>query len=250
MNLWRKISNFFKSKEYKRNHLKQSNIHRTRKNYDKQAHYDHQPVKEYERSLSNPKFNRSSKEENLAFNFFNRYFLTLQSLESDVYFNVNKISQIYSIEQRIKQCNKAIAAYEKLKTFCLSKGKGGQLHFEDTWEHCHSSKNPDFRFMERVELELAYLTENYQEAQNKLQKEMIKKENRKLVKEFKQHAHKYLIDIINSNNGILQTELYNYFDEIYKSVIKNTLKKLEVENKIKRVKKGNSYRLFMRNSNN
>lgn len=48
-------------------------------------------------------------------------------------------------------CRKTIAAYEKLKTVCGNAGPGGTLYFEDMWEHCSNSMNPDFRFIEPAE---------------------------------------------------------------------------------------------------
>ena len=90
-----------------------------------------------------------------------------------------------------------------------------------------------------------YLFKNYDEAKQKLQNELIKKHNKELIKKFKSKAESELINIIRSNPGIIQTEIYNYFDDLYKSTIRNVLNKLESNGKIKKSKKGNSFELYL-----
>lgn len=237
MSIWNAISKIFKPKHSKRSQSNQKN---------ELLLEDYQKALEYEIESTNPKFNRTSKEEDLAFNFSYKHAETLGNLESAVYVEVSKIKKVYDVNKRILQCKKALESYEKLKNFCLSKGKGGQIHFEDMWEHCHNSKNPDFRFIESVEIELDFLLNNKEEAEEKLQYEKLKVENREKIKLFKKKAKDELIQLIAENYGILQKNIYQQYDEIYKTTIKNTINNLCDSGIVERVKEGNSYKLYLK----
>ncbi|HHY74085.1 MAG TPA: hypothetical protein GX497_12865 [Bacillus bacterium] len=273
MGIWSKVTSFFKSKKSVNkqspnndllptagtfqqqvehddqkavdNQNTNNNLLPTGRTFQQQIEHDYQNAVEYYKNSPNPKFHRSSKEENLAFNFSSRYSGIIGTLEANVYHESNKVFGIWTIDDRIEQCKKAIAAYEKLQKFCLSKGKGGQIHFEDMWEHCHNSNNPNFRYIEQVEEELDYLTNNYHEATEKLQIEKLKYEKKERIKIFKKTADKVLIDLITENNGILQKDLYKQFDNEYKTTINSTLKKLHESGIIIRVKEGNTYKLLL-----
>ena len=55
-----------------------------------------------------------------------------------------------------------------------------------------------------------------------------------------------ILQIISKNNGILQKNIYQYMPNIEKDKIRNEIKKLESQNKIYRIKKSNSYELYIR----
>lgn len=247
MGLWSKLFGLLKTKP--RAHIDSSNNNKlpTGRTFQQQIEHDYQQAVENIQSSSNPKFHRTLKEENLAINFSFRHSSTLEALESAVYKETNKVFNIWSIDDRIEQCKKAIVAYDKLKKFCLSKGKGGSLHFEDIWEHCHNRKNPDYRYIEQVEQELHYLKNNYEEASMKLLEEKVKKERKKRIKEFKKTSENVLLMFIEKNKGILQKDLYKQFNPEYKTTINNSLKKLQESGNIIRVKEGNTYKLFLNN---
>ncbi|BDH60089.1 hypothetical protein MTP04_02190 [Lysinibacillus sp. PLM2] len=237
MSIWNAISNVFKPKYIKKSLSNQN---------DNLPLGDYQKALEYEIVSTNPKFNRTTKEEDLVFNFSYKHAETLGNLESAVYVEVNKIQKVYDVNERMLQCKKALESYEKLKSFCLSKGKGGKIHFEDMWEHCHNSKNPDFRFIESVEIELDYLLNNKEEAEEKLKNIKLKVEDREKIKLFKENAKDELIQLIAENYGILQKNIYQQYDDIYKPTIKNTIKNLCDLGIVERVKEGNNYKLYLK----
>jgi hydroxymethylpyrimidine pyrophosphatase-like HAD family hydrolase len=111
-----------------------------------------------ENKTLNPKFHRSAHEENLAFKFSQKYSSELSSLEKNIYNEVSKIKLIKSNKEKIDQCQKAIAVYEDAKKFCYKKGKGGELYFNDMWEHCHNSKKECFSYIQNTKDLLIKLT--------------------------------------------------------------------------------------------
>lgn len=248
MGIWKSILKLFNVDRKRRQNI--NVILPTGRTFEQQKKHDLRKVIEVENNSKNPKFNRTSKEEDLAFNFSFNHSTKLNLLENELYVKVKSVFSTYQIDERIEKCKIAIKAYEDLKKFCLSKGKGGTIHFEDMWEHCHNSKNTDFRFIEKIENELLYLTENYNEADRKLSEELIKIKNRELVNEFKKHAESDILKVILKTPGIIQKDLFLEFDEIYKNTVRNVLKKLESSNTITRTKKGNSYELYYNNSIN
>ncbi|WP_431030078.1 hypothetical protein [Lysinibacillus sp. LZ02] len=249
MGFVQKIINFLKPSKIEQSDAQlKDNLLPTGRTFEEQVKIDLQNAIENKKKSTNPKFHRTSTDENLSFNFSDKHSEKLNLLENEMHHNTELIFSIYQIDLRIEQCQLAIEAYEKLKKFCTSKGKGGKIYFEDTWEHLHNSKNPDFRFIEKVELEYLYLTENYEEAEQKLKNEAIKKQNKELVNQFKLNADSDLIDIIRNNPGIMQSEIYNYFNDIYKTSIRNVLKKLESTGKIKKIKTGNSFKIYLNTS--
>lgn len=45
---------------------------------------------------------------------------------------------------------KSIQAFDSFEKFCSSKGKGGQLYFEDMWLNCHNSHNACFSYRDGI----------------------------------------------------------------------------------------------------
>lgn len=103
-----------------------------------------------EKNSPNPKFHRTEREEDLAFNFSQKYHSEVSQFDDSIYESVSKIKTCQTTEDKIKQCELAISTYERARKFCYSKGKGGKLYFDDMWEHCHNSKNPCFSFIEKT----------------------------------------------------------------------------------------------------
>ena len=244
MRIFEKFKTLFNFSKSKSTNYNQESLP-TGRVFEEQIKIDLQKTIEYEKNSTNPKFHRTEREKDLSFNFSYKHSDKLQSLENELVENVMSISTTYQIDERIERCKIALESYEKLKKFCFSKGKGGQIYFEDMWEHCHNSKNPDFRYIERVEKEYNYLTQNYEEAATKLKNKEIKAKNKILIKQFKKNAESEILKIIQNNPGILQTEIYDYFDVIYKNTIRNVIKKLESEGKIKKNKSGNTYKIYI-----
>lgn len=103
-----------------------------------------------EKNSLNPKFHRTEREEDLAFNFSRKYHSEVSQFEDSIYESVSKIKSCQTVEDKIKQSELAISTFERARKFCYSKGKGGRLYFDDMWEHCHNSKNPCFSFIEET----------------------------------------------------------------------------------------------------
>lgn len=182
MGIVQKIINFFKPKKTNQKIIQQNkDLLPTGRTFEEQMKIDLQNAIENEKKSTNPKFHRTASEEDLSFNFSYKHSKKLYLLEEELQHNANLAFSNYQIDLRIEQCKLAIDSYEKLKNFCTSNGKDGQIYFEDMWEHLHNSKNPDFRFIENVELEYKYLTKNYEEAKQQLENEAIEKQNRKLI---------------------------------------------------------------------
>lgn len=244
MGFWSHLSRVFKPKQRTQCQNNQNNVLPNERTFQQQIEHNYQQTIENEKKSTNPKFHRTSNEENLAFNFTWRHSEALEPLESSVNDETKKVFNIWHIDERIDQCKKAIASYEKLRKFCLSKGKGGTIHFEDMWEHCHNRKNEDFRYIERVENEIELLSTNYQKASEKLHNEKLAYEKKQRIKAFKVNADTLLIKLVSENNGILQKGLYKQFESEYKTAINSVLKKLHDTDKIIRIKEGNTYKLF------
>lgn len=59
-----------------------------------------------------------------------------------------------SIDDRIQHLEKAIKYIEEYKAECAMKGNQYLAVFEHMWEHCHNSKNPDFKYIDSMQDEL------------------------------------------------------------------------------------------------
>ena len=103
-------------------------------------------------TTKNPKFNRSWEEQDKKFQFHQKYYGTIQSLEDRIYQSNDLL-----IEDRIE----SIRAFNSLQRFCYSKGKAGKLYFDDMWLHCHNSKNPCFSFKDSIKNHLENLFAKY-----------------------------------------------------------------------------------------
>ncbi|MDU5492406.1 MAG: hypothetical protein E6094_05520 [Clostridium perfringens] len=186
-----------------------------------------------EKLTTNPKFNRSKKEKDLFFNFCCEYNKKIDSYENSFYNAKSKIKKIENIDLRIKQYELSIKILNEFKEFCFSKGKGGELYFEDMWEHCHNINNPDFKFIDKLYKELEDLKNN---------KDFYTK-NYEII-EFKKTIDKELIDIISKNQGILQKDVYKNFEPHFKDSIQSALYSLDKNQKIIREKFKNTYKLY------
>lgn len=179
---------------------------------------------EYERTSNNPKFHRSEYEEELSYNFFDKYNSKISTLEKMLLDQISKIYSYNDVNDQINQCYLAIEVFNRLRKFCCSKGKGGTIYFEDTWEHCHNSKNPDFSYISSIEDLLNNLIYT---------RDIIIPQ---------------ILDIVKNNNGILQKNIYASFKQEDKSLIQKTIRKLSEQDILRRIKKGSTYQLFINNN--
>ena len=172
---------------------------------------------EYEESLATQSIPvRTKKERELAFNFEMNHFDKYSELEFKLMDLELKAKQENNLSEKIQLLEKTIAAYEKLKRFCYSKGKGGTIFFQDEWE-----SKP---FLSDIQEELE---------ETKHQRDTIASD---------------ILDGIQESEGISQKRLYTLFPELSTSEIQFIIKKLEGDGSIKRIKKNNSYELHINNN--
>ena len=68
----------------------------------------------------------------------------------DIYIDAAKFYNDSAILEIINKCDKHIDAYEKCRNVCYSKGEGGKIYFQDTWECCHNSRNECFGYSDDI----------------------------------------------------------------------------------------------------
>jgi polyphosphate kinase len=86
-----------------------------------------------EKKSINPKFHGTEKEEELSFNFSQKWSSPIQKYEDAIYSETAKVSTLDSIDKNIEQCHKAIDAFEAFRNYCYKKSKGDQIYFDDIW---------------------------------------------------------------------------------------------------------------------
>lgn len=156
---------------------------------------------------------RTKHEQQLAFNFDMNHFDKYSELEFKLIDLENDARHTTNLTKKIQLLEKTIVAYEKLKKFCYSKGKGGTIFFQDEWE----TKT----FLSDIQKELK---------ETKYQKDILIPE---------------ILNAIKENDGILQRNIYVLFPETSKSKIQAIIKELEANGTITKTKKGNSYELHL-----
>lgn len=52
-----------------------------------------------------------------------------------------------SVEEKINALEQLISFYQDFKSFCYQ-DECFQKYFQDMWEHCHNSQNPDFEYIQ------------------------------------------------------------------------------------------------------
>lgn len=101
---------------------------------------------------TNPKFSRTDDEEEESSHFHQNYYTAIEELEERILPLTDEL-----IENRLS----SIKAFNELKEFCYSKGKGGKIYFDDMWLHCHNSKNQCFSFKDSIKDSLKKQYEKY-----------------------------------------------------------------------------------------
>ena len=195
-----------------------------------QSKNDIQKAINYEKSSSNPKFHRTYNEDELSFRFEQNHSEKISDYEDKIYDAVGKIYEV-TINQQIKNCEKAINIFNRFKNYCY-KTKGGKIYFQDMWEHCHNSSNPDFSYIEVANKHLKNLVENKVELERKY----------KIKEELPDNIYK----IIQDNPGIVQKDIYDILGREYQQNISSYIYSMDKNGVIKRDKHGNSYKLYLK----
>lgn len=174
---------------------------------------------------SNPKFHRTDNEEKRSAQFLSKHGHTLQiyvdSFE-ETYRLASKAESLGYYDKALEKYNEAIAKFNEAQAFAYRFGEGGQIYFDDMWNHMHNSRNPDFSWKTWPE--------------GRIREIVLERDY--LIPELKR--------IIGETPGILQKDTYQYFKPELKSKIQELLKELSDGNVIYRTKKGSSYSLFIK----
>lgn len=152
----------------------------------------------------------------------------------DIIPTLAKSSYEGTVIHQIDTLNELISHYYEYKRYCYLR-KNYRIYFQSTWEHCHSSKNPDFEYIEPYVERYNYLLANKEQLLNKEQF------HEKCMDELEEK----LFHIISHNSGILQKNIYSYFNPCIRNDISTLLYCLSKEGKIIRSKSGNSYKLYL-----
>lgn len=169
---------------------------------------------------SSSKHQRTDREEELCVQF-------MMNHEDEIQKHTASFEEAYRIAYSEKNLNtkiellqKVIDLYEKEKKW-FYKTKGGMIYFEDYYEHMYNSRNEYFSYIDSVNDYLEYNTHK------------------------RDYVIPEIINLITSQDGIIQKDIYEYLPDESKSEIQKIIRELEDDKIIKRAKKGNSYFLTL-----
>lgn len=191
-------------------------------------------ARQYYENSPNPKFHRSFDERMAQSQFHTANAEYIDKLEQDIW--LPNLYNFNSVDEAIAHAQKALISAQELAEYC-SKTSIGQQYFEDMWLHAHNSQNPDFSFIEKIKQRYVDLTLNYEERKREF--ELHKKQ-----KDFLVNAEPEVLNVIKSNPGILQKDVWKHFDPDLKPTIGTAVSHLCQKNQITRIKHGNSYELY------
>lgn len=178
-----------------------------------------------------PMFHSTYEEERLCSRFLwdNREYLH-EKQEKMIDLNKKANATITDIDETIFYCKKAIEAFYDLKKECYQT-KGGMIYFQDIWENRNNVYYPCF--IEKTELRLKDLTENYDERKKYYKKRQY----------LERYLREDLLQFITNHQNILQKDVYSHFDADLKDNIARMLYDMAKKGEIRRVKQGNTYQL-------
>lgn len=153
-----------------------------------------------------------------------------------------KITDYGDIQEYKKAFDITMQAITELKQFC-SQSEAGMIWFEDYYCHCFNSNQQNFNLIERIEQEYYNFLNNYEAAQNKIEK---KKAATEFLLVNGSYVRRTILQLIQSEPGILQKSLYSHFDPEYKQAVIQVVQNLVKEKIVFREKKGNSFRLYLK----
>ena len=180
---------------------------------------------------------------------------SLDELEDsiDIYINFfrprdNQLLELWSmaakvkdIDEEIKIISQLIDYYYTYKNECVSLGGYHYKHFTEMYTH-DDGNGKRIEDVVKHERRLKYIQDNYdslvKEQQENIAKEVKKQELLKNI-----DLEQSLKDIIVSNPGILQSELYKKYDILLKDVVIEKLYFWAKDGQIKREKAGRTYQL-------
>ncbi len=163
---------------------------------------------------NNQKFHLSPGEDELAFRFMRAHGAESQKT-SDAFVNHARLAlESQDINERIRLLEETIDLFYKARDWHY-KTKGGMLYFQDMWEHCHNSQNPDFCWAEN---EVTFLRESIFE-RDEVQPWIM------------QHAEE----------GFMQPEIYKAFPSTDQFLLRKAIDRLVSLGHLSKRKEGKSY---------
>lgn len=168
----------------------------------------------------NPVFHRTEREEELSVQFMLNHGDEID-MHTDSFEELRRSAYNETdLDTKIELLQETIAVYEKEKKW-FYRTKGGTIYFQDFYECQHNSQNAVFSYIDLLEDELEYYIEK------------------------RDYIIPQILQVISSQNGILQKDIYQHIPDEPKSEIQKIIRELESDNKITRTKKGSTYFLTL-----
>ena len=189
--------------------------------------------KERERQYAdhpNPKFHRTEKEQRMKNDFRMNHSQEIKRYEDAMVSAYVESRNAKNVDTKIELLRKALECFDSMKNWCR-KFPEGKLYFEDSWEHLHNSRTPDWSYGEGIRKELSYLESHREEliaAEANHRKESV-------------NLNKRLRNVLRANPGIKQTDVYSKFDKSVKPDLQEMLYMMAKDGEITRKKSGNTY---------
>jgi len=169
----------------------------------------------------NPKFSRTEREEDLAYNFEEKHGAFIQR-------ETSKFTELYrdadyedDLEKKLEILHRCKDTFLTVRDLFYSKGKGAIIYFQDWYEYMHNSRSDCFSYLDMIDDAIK---------ETKWRKDVVIPD---------------ILDAIRRNDGILQKDIYSRLPHIEKSEIQAFLK---TSDGVLRVKKGSTYELHLKNN--
>lgn len=181
----------------------------------------YQHALEREKQSNNPKFHRTTQEEELSFRFEMNHGEQIEKRTAS-FEDCNRLAyKENDINKKIELLQKTILLYEEAKKW-FYKTKGGTIYFQDYYEYQHNSQNDCFSYIDTVKKYLEECIRN------------------------RDYVIPNIINIIKSSNGILQKDIYQHLPDASRGDVQRVIRNLESQGLITREKSKGSYLLTIK----
>ncbi len=185
--------------------------------------------RDYEKALEkyavlktvNPKFSRTDRESDLAYNFEMKHGAMINRETKKFMDLYREADFVCDLDERLEILYRCKDTFLTVRDLFYSKGKGATIYFQDWYEYMHNSQKDCFSYLDMID---------------------------DAIKETKWRKDVVIPDIlatIRQNDGILQKDIYSRLPHIEKSEIQAFLK---TSDDVLRVKKGSTYELHLKNN--
>jgi len=163
-----------------------------------------------------------------------------EELASDFHFDDDHFSALEKLDADFNQkydhgdWEDAIKALDALRAYCLKYGRGGFVHYMQSYEWLHNSKNPCFSYREIIADNIQI---GWKPSPKKTEEEILKEEQR-----YQEILFKIPSILSESKGGIIQKDLYKQFSD-EKDIAVRAVQELHKQGIIQKEKMGNSFLL-------